>query len=97
MKNKKLFHTFNHPTNYMLYLLVDEILKSLGENPLTEEEKQLINRELLDRLELPIYKSVQKFFNIQYPLKLKYKGQDLSLKEMILQYYEFYKNFFSKI
>lgn len=39
-QNKNCFFTFNHPTGHILYPVVDDILRSLGQNTLTPEVKK---------------------------------------------------------
>lgn len=91
MKGKKLFHIFNHPTDYLLSKLIDEILIHLGEKTLTEEEKLLFNKEVLGVIRFPIYKSVQNFLQINVPLNLIFKGKVIDIKEMVNLYYDFYE------
>jgi len=91
MKGKILFHTFNHPTDYLLSKLIDEILNHLEEKPLTEEEKLLFNQEVLGVIRLPIYKSVQNFLQINVPINLIFKGEVIDIKEMVNLYYDFYE------
>jgi len=91
MKGEKLFHIFNHPTDYLLSKLIDEILIYLGEKSLTEEEKLLFNKEVLGVIRFPIYKSVQNFFQINEPINLIFKGKVIDIKDMVNLYYDFYE------
>ncbi|MDQ1243975.1 MAG: hypothetical protein QG565_315, partial [Campylobacterota bacterium] len=64
MFGKKLFHIFNHPSNEMIFFLFDRILENLDEDILSEEERRMFKAELLGAIQYPVYKSIQKYLNL---------------------------------
>ncbi len=98
MKGKKLFHIFNHPTNEMIFILVNKILEKLQEEPLVYQEMQRFPNEMLGQIQFPVYKSVQKYLGIDEEVKLVFSGKEYSLDKMNRMYYNFYQtlSFFKK-
>lgn len=88
MKGRKLFHIFNHPTNEMIFVLVNEILERLEERALSEEEMAQFPNEMLGQIQFPIYKSVQKYFGIDEEISLYANKRKYFPESMLKAYYE---------
>ncbi len=92
MKGKKLFHIFNHPTNEMIFILVNKILERLGEELLNYQEIQRFPNEMLGQIQFPVYKSVQKYFGIKEKLVLINCKNEYGLRNMIDEYLRIYED-----
>ncbi|MDQ7084460.1 MAG: WcbI family polysaccharide biosynthesis putative acetyltransferase [Sulfurovum sp.] len=90
MKNKKLFHIFNHPSNELLSIFMNKVLERLQEKPLTYKEMEKYSDEILDQIQFPIYKSVQKYYKIEDELKMVFFRKEYNLEEFINIYFTFY-------
>ncbi len=91
-QGNKLFFSMNHPINDVLCELVNRILYQLSIDPLSKDEKLLFPPELLGRSNLYLYKSIASFLNLPYKKSIKIDAVDLSLKEMIENYFKSYKD-----
>ncbi len=96
MKGKKLFHIFNHPTNEMIFILMNKILDRLGDDLLVYNEMQQFPNEMLGQIQFPVYKSVQKYFDIEEQIKLVFWKKEYLLEKIINEYYIFY-SFINKL
>ncbi|MCK5536709.1 MAG: sulfotransferase domain-containing protein [Bacteroidales bacterium] len=94
MKGKKLFHIFNHPSNEMIFILVNKILERLGDELLIYQEIQRFPNEMLGQIQFPVYKSVQKYYDLEIETKLVFLNKEYSIEKMIKMYYDFYKDIF---
>ncbi len=96
MIGKKLFHVFNHPTNEMLFFLLNEILSILDEVELNSDEKNIFKKEMLGQVQYPVYPSVQKYFQLNEfrdvnMTNLQIKDKIFLFEEMTDAYIDFYK------
>ena len=92
MNGKKLFHIFNHPSNDMISILVNKIMERLNDEFLTYNEMQKYSKEMLGQIQVPIYKSIQKYYNIEEEYKMIFFEKEYSLKEYIDMYFNFYSS-----
>lgn len=88
-KNKRLFWSMNHPTNDLIFLVVDQILEFLMVPKLTEQEKNLPN-QLLGRTRLFIYPSLTKFLNFSVSEECLIELEAMKFQQTIEKYYEVY-------
>lgn len=87
----KLFHSMNHPTNFVLLEVADRILTYLGLPKLNIEERNSHYKEYFDNIHVVIYKSFSKILSFEFPEKYKLGNGYLSIKDyvhLVFQVYE---------
>ena len=73
-KEKKLFHTYNHPKNVLLFFLVERIISQLYDKRNFEFYfPNMKNRDVLSRTMFPIYNSVKKVYGLDFYSENVYK------------------------
>jgi hypothetical protein len=96
---QKLFHTFNHPSNYLLRFIADEIVKILGHN-ISGSKNNTPVKEMLGQISLPTNVGMLSN-NASSELGDKYKGfkfdglvfkgeQQYTVSNLVSIFYELY-------
>lgn len=85
----KLFYTFNHPNNKMLFFIVNSILRILKIDEININNK----KEALDGIYFPILKNVYHKLNLEFDEnfdEFNFKEKKYSINDMICLYFDFY-------
>jgi len=94
-QQKRLFWTFNHPSNDILIHCSQEIIKRLGMNYSANFcKKKITSYELLDMTCFSIHPSIYETLNLSFnnPDVYYYKGQTFELNEVVKMFYIYYDN-----
>jgi hypothetical protein len=93
-KDRRLFHTIQHPCNELLMYVADKVIEMLAENAKThlgitiETTDWYPSKELLGDYELPILPCVAQGLSLKFPLQQKwYNGKSVSLTEYATSFY----------
>jgi len=92
MMGERLFYSMNHPSNFLLFIIFNKILKHLGIEELKEIEKANFSVNMLGRTMLYIYPQVANMFELKINFKLKINNEIYELKQLVDKYYSFYDN-----
>ena len=89
-KKERLFHVFNHPNKTILALIADLILERLGINDRYIHMGH--NADILSKNSFPIYPSLVKQLNIEFPCDFVYRFENkiYSAEETVKLFTDFY-------
>ena len=89
----KLFHTFNHPTQWTINFMIESILSILVFPASWKTYRELVNTDVLSRSSFPIYPSLAKKMGLEFDLANEYRIDKISYapKNVIERFFDFYK------
>ncbi|SDZ78773.1 WcbI family polysaccharide biosynthesis putative acetyltransferase [Microbulbifer marinus] len=89
---ERLFYTYNHPANAVLYEVVRQLLRKLGcgDVPVPKVEQELLRYDYF-----PIAPAVRKYLDLQFSDDGEYyriQGEDLRRDQVVDRYLDIYRN-----
>ncbi len=91
-REKRLFHTFNHPSSIVLEYLINSILDFLDINREKGRLELFRNHDFLAQNSFPIYPSVAKALDLSFSLISNYRidKKELARREAVEAFFSFY-------
>jgi hypothetical protein len=98
-REKRLFHTFNHPSATIVEFLVNSILNLLEIKCEQSFSEIFRNSDILGQSSYPIYPAVAKALNISFQPSTNYRinKKELTQREVVEGFFKFYSDNFESV